>query len=362
MNRRVIVCALSRLTYAAVLALGLPACSNFDDSRYLPTSPENQNALSLTVDKTSIPADGFSTATLTARVSANASAGNRTITFTTTVGTFVGAAGDGTMIESTVASDGATSVQLRSSRTLQTATVTARVKGNTALAKQQTVTFDAVTAQDILRVSTASSAVPADGSTITPITAEVAAALPADRRRVTFTTSLGTFVADPAAPVLGDSARRTINVDADGSNRAVAYLRSMNTELGQAIITAKVDATPSVSADTSVQFVRAFPTQVLVTTSAPTVSANFGATGITVTATLLRDVGTPTANTVVTFKAVDSAGADRSFFTNVQRSSAEGVVTAVFTPGTGAALGTLIITATVDGTAISGTARVVVTN
>ena len=261
MNRRVAVRALSRLASIAVIALGLPACSNFHESRYLPTSPDWQNALQLTVDKPSIPADGFSTATLTARISPNASAANRTIEFTTTVGAFVGATGDGKMIESVVASDGVTSVQLRSSRTVETATVTATVKGNDEFTKQQTVTFDAVSAEDILRVFATTAPIPADGASITPITAEVAAGLPAGRREVTFTTSLGTFVADPAAPVEGDSARRTIAVEADGSNRAVAYLRSLNTELGQAVVTAKVDSTPAVSANTSVQFVRAFPTQ-----------------------------------------------------------------------------------------------------
>lgn len=354
--------ALSRAVLLAVLAFGLPACSSYDDSLYLPTSPDRVNALELTIDKPSIPADGFSIATLVARIDPNASPANRTITFTTTVGAFVGAPGDGTTLESVVASDGSTSVQLRSTRTVQTATVTATVKGNTELTKKQTVTFDTVNAQDILRVSTPSTSAPADGATITPITAEVASGLPAGRRQVTFTTSLGTFVADPAAPVLGDSARRTVNVEADGSNRAVAYLRSMNTEVGQAIITAKVDSSPAVSANASVQFARAYPTQVLVTTSAPTAAANFTSTGIMVTVTLLREVGTPTVGTVVRFKAVDAAGIDRSHFTAIGRSNESGVLTAVFTPGTGAALGPLVITVTVDGTSVSGTTNVVVVN
>jgi hypothetical protein len=361
LNPGVDVRTLLRLTMLGTIALGLPGCSNYDDSRYLPTSPDRQGALELTVDKTSIPADGFSTATLTARISANATAANRIIKFTTTVGTFVGAPGDGKLIESTVTSDGVTTVQLRSERTVQTATVTAAVKGNDTLVKQQSVTFDVAPAGDILRVSTTTSAVPADGATITPITAEVAAGLPSGRRKVTFTASLGTFVGDPANPVQGDSARRTVDVDADGSNRAVAYLRSVNTEIGQAIVTVKVDATPAVSANTSIQFVRAEPTRVLVTTDATTVSAA-STTGINVTVTLLRDIGIPTSGTVVRFRAVDSSGADRSFFAQVQRSQADGTLTAVFTPGVGTALGTLVITATVDGTSVSGTARVTVTN
>jgi len=360
MNQGVAVRTLLRLTMLAVIALGLPACSNYDDSRYLPTSPERQGALELTVDKTSIPADGFSTATLTARISANASAANRTIKFTTTVGSFIGATGDGKLIESTVASDGVTKVQLRSERTVQTATVTASVKGNDTIVKQQSVAFDVAPATDILRVTTTASSVPADGATITPITAEVAAALPSTRRKVTFTASLGTFVGDPANPVQGDSNRRTVEVDADGSNRAVAYLRSVNTEVGQAIVTVKVDDTPAVSANTSIQFVRAQPTQVLLTTSATTVSAA-STTGIVVTVTLLREVGIPTSGTVVRFKAVDSSGADRSFFAQVERSKADGTLTATFTPGAGTALGLLVITATVDGTSVSGTARVTVT-
>jgi hypothetical protein len=350
---------LARFACAAGAAAALAGCSNFDQSRYLPASPDVQNALQLTVDKTSIPADGFSIATLTAKISPDASASNRTITFTTTLGTFVGAAGAGKTIDSVVASDGTTSVQLQSDRSIATATVTATVKGNNTLSKQQTVTFDAVPATDILQVSTTTNPVPADGATLTPITATVAAALPAGQRTVTFTTSLGTFVADPSAPVQGDSARRSIAVDADGSNRAIAYLRSLNTEIGQAVVAVKVESTPSVSANTSIQFVRAAPTRMLVTTNQPSVTASF-TSSVTVTVKLLRDVGTPSVGTIVRFTAVDSAGVDCSFFSNITQSDATGTVTASFSPGTAAAPGTAVITATVDGAGVSGTVKIVV--
>jgi hypothetical protein len=120
-------------------------------------------------------------------------------------------------------------------------------------------------------------------------------------------------------------------------------------------VTATVDASPTVTATTSVQFTPASPQRVLVTTDQPTVKQAFGPT-IKVTATLVRDSGVPTQQTIVTFKAVDSGGVGRGVFTNISRSDAKGEATADFAPGTSSALGTMVITASVES--VSGTATV----
>ena len=352
--------ALIRLAIVVAAASACAACENFHSDRYLPSAPDTVNALSLTVAPASIPADGFSTTTVTAQISAGADADKRVIKFTTTTGTIVGASGNGTEIERTVDTSGAATIELRSSRTVESATVTASVKEVATVSTSRVVTFVAVPAADIIRLSSSASSAPADGATITALTAQIAVALPAGRRSVTFTSSLGTFVADPTAPTNDDLNRKTFSTDADGTGRAVAYLRSRKTELGQAIVTAKVDEPPSVSTSISLDFVRAHPERMLLTTNSPTVTASFTATGIVVTATLIRAIGTPTTGAIVRFRATDSAGADRSFFTSITRSDEAGVVTATFSPGTGAALGPLVITATVDGTSVSAQTTVVV--
>src|SRR5689334_7594553 len=109
--------------------IGVAACNGFDQKRYLPTSADFQAALVLSADKTSIPADGFSTATITASITRDAAPSRRTIVFSTTNGTFAGSGEpETTKIEATVDSSGTASVQLRSSRTIESATVTATVK------------------------------------------------------------------------------------------------------------------------------------------------------------------------------------------------------------------------------------------
>lgn len=150
--------------------------------------------------------------------------------------------------------------------------------------------------------------------------------------------------------------KRETAVDATG-DRAVVYLRSPSDRIGEAIVTASVDNSPAVSATTSVRFVRAYPETVLVTTDKPTVAASFDSS-IRITVALVRNSGKPTEGTVVTFLATDAGGTIRGFFTNVSRSSSTGVVVADYSPGPTAALGTMVITATVDGTSTSGQARV----
>jgi hypothetical protein len=351
----VIVRRLSLLVPIVIVSVvALSGC--YDQSRYLPTSPDFQDALTLAVAPPTIPSNGFATTTITASVSPATAPTKRTIVFKTTAGTFVGSGSPETdTIESLVNdTSGSTSVQLRSSRTVQTATVTATVKGVNGLAKEVQIAFAPSASSDVIRLSAASSA-PADGQSMTALTADIAAGLPSTRRRVTFTTTLGSFVASDD-PQQDGGLKRDTAVDATG-DRAVVYLRSPSDRVGEAIVTASVDSSPAVSATTSVRFVRAYPERVLLTIDKPTVLASFDSS-VRVTVTLVRDFGVPTEGTVVTFLATDAAGTIRGSFTNVSRSSKTGVVLADFSPGPMAALGPLTITATVDGTTTSGQVRV----
>ena len=95
-----------------------------------PTSVPPGELISLTASASSIPADGVSRVTLTAQIPANASSGNRTVTFTSTSGTLVGGApGNGGSMSLALQADvdGRATAQLQSPTLVGAAQVTAAV-------------------------------------------------------------------------------------------------------------------------------------------------------------------------------------------------------------------------------------------
>jgi hypothetical protein len=328
----------------------------FDKDAFSPSSPSVVGALQLERSPAAIPADGFSTTLVTATLSADAALTHRTVVFATTAGTFAGAPDDGRTLERTVElSTSTATAQLRSSRTVEVARVTATVKDVPGLGREVLVTFTAPTVSDIITVSAPASAL-ADGATITPVTAEISGALPADRRTVRFTTTFGGFVGDPN--ITDGSATSSTEADADGGNRAVAYLRSPSSGIGVAFVTARVDSTPAVSATTQVQFTRAAAQQVLVTVDKAALTQD-DTSSLMVTATLVREPGVPTEGTIVTFRAVDEGGVERGLFTKVERSNASGVATAEYSPGSLTPIGRITISASADGHSDSAQVQIV---
>lgn len=111
------------LPAALVALLG---CSESDPQR----SVAPGDLIALTASSAAIPADGVSRVTFTALIPANASAGNRTVTFTSTGGTLVGGTpGSGTSMSLAVPADveGRAVVQLQSPTRPGSAQVTAQV-------------------------------------------------------------------------------------------------------------------------------------------------------------------------------------------------------------------------------------------
>jgi len=341
----------------AVALMAVTCGQRFAKDDFSPTSPSVVDALQLAPARQSIPADGFSAATVTATLSAESALKFRTVVFTTTRGTIVGASGDGLTLERSVeVSTRTATVQVQSSRTVETTRVTATVKDVEGLGREVLIDFAPPVASDILRVTAGADSAPADGATLVPITAEISGALPAARRTVTFTTTAGLFVGNPA--VSDGSATSTIKQDADSSNHTTVYLRSPSDRIGTAFVTALVDSEPAYSASTSVQFVRAAAKQMTITLDKAAV-ANDETSSVGITVSLIREPGVPTQGVVVTFEGVDSAGRTRGLFTSVSRSDATGDVKATFTPGTEAALGPLRIRASADGLTASATVQII---
>lgn len=259
-----------------------------------------------------MPADGFSRITITAQLGSTASTTSRAVAFKTTAGTFVGAASPGKDASVNADSAGVAKVELRSSTDIEQATVTATAGGVT---RTLTIAFLAVNPADIIRVSTSSNVVPADGETILQVVAQVAAGLQSNQREVSFTTSIGSFV---------KSGNQTATETAGLDQRAVVDLKASPT-IGTARVTATVNG---VRAETTMAFVAALPQRVEVVVPV-SIKAN---EEVTVTAKLFRTPGNVSRDRVVTFTAVDPDGKTIGVFHNVQVSAGDGTAAALFTP------------------------------
>jgi hypothetical protein len=317
----------------------------YKDEHHSPTDPVYAGAMTLSTSVSSIPADGFSRVTITATLKPDTASNKRAIAFTTTAGTFVGAASPGKTTTVTADFSGAATVELRSSTDVETALVTATDGGVTHTVN---IPFTPVTTADIVRISTSKSSVPADGASVIQVIADIAPGLQGTQRSVTFTTSVGKFV---------DGGGTTVTATAGVDNRAVVDLQAPDTPT-----IARVAASANgAKAETSVTCIAALPERVEVDVKF-SIAANEDAT---VTAKLSRTIGKVTKDRVVTWSAVDNDGKAIGVFHNVHVSAADETATTLFTPNGTAYRGPITIkasTPSASGGIASGEARAVITN
>ena len=307
-----------------------------------------ENGLILTASPTSLPADGFSLADLTARVELGDTPTARQVVFVTSIGSLVGAgtvADDGRQITVDVDSDGVALAQLKSNRTVGSAFIRAHVEGLIQIADELTIAFTPVVPDQILQLSSSRTTADADGASRIQIFANISPSLPTGERQVTFKSELGTFT----------NGMKDDMATADASNRATVTLVAPRI-VGLDRVRAEV---AGVTDDVTIDFVRALPDRILVDPGGTQLMAGFEFNS-TVTATLVRvnSPGDVTEKTAVAFKVVDPAtGSELPFtFTGVTLSNADGVATAVLTAGPSAFRGPARIEASVEGTAVVGSA------
>ena len=291
-----------------------------------------EEVFDVSISKSSIPADGFSTSLLTATLKKIGTVQQRAVRFETSAGLLI-APGQPAMRAVTLTADstGKAVVELQSERTVTTARI--RVTAFD-VGREFTVAFTSAEPSEIITLSTDPSAVPADGATPIVLSARIASSVPAPRRSVTFRTTLGQLIPTSVA-------------DADGSN--IARVSLVSTTAGVARVTATVDST---TAETTVQFTTALPDRVIV---APDVVQLKSGGSTTIRVTLLRNAGSVSSRHEVTYSARTAGGAALGSFSRVTLVES-GTSTAMFNVDTTAYLGEVIITATVGG--VSGTARV----
>lgn len=308
------------LALGLALAAALGCDSGYDRNEFnTPTDPGAQ-FLQLSAQGSSLPADGVSQVILTATISPDSL--KRDVIFTTTAGTLVGGTGTtDTERTVTVNSSGQASIQLRSSLTPGTARVTATVKDATQVAQSVNITFSVPGADDLIQFTAAPSSAPADGATPTTFIVRISPQIPSGSRTVQFQTTAGSFVRG------GTDQDETVPATA---NDTATILLFSPTDVGEGIVRATL---AGVSREVRIRFDRANPDSIVLSMSKTTVKDN---EEVTVTATLLRTLGTVTKDTPVTFEATQDDNDDKVFgFFNssVALTDATGVATITFTPG-----------------------------
>jgi hypothetical protein len=337
-----------RLTGLLLGVFLLIAGGCYKESSYSPTDPQVTGALTLApADGTlSIPADGVSRVTLVATIAAGADSDKRVITFTTSSGSFVGAtASNGTTVDVTAGSDGRALVILQSSQRVETAIVTAVVKGSANVSAQRQIQFTAPNPDDVLRFVTAPATAPADGQTITLFTVAVSPSVTTGT--VTFSSTAGTF---PTATV-------PIGID----HTATAGLMSSKTPgAGTVSATLNGGGTSGFSRQVPFRFEIALPNVISVVVDSLTVMPGGK---VHVTAHLTRSIGQVTANTIAVFSAEDANGNGVGGFENVTvvqpgAGASDSIATADFLPGATAAPGPVTISVGTDPASVTGSTTI----
>lgn len=351
MSRRTLPRTLAGSLLATLLSAALLA-GCYHKSDYSPSAPAAAGALSLTTadGSFSLPADGVSRLTLVAKIPADADADKRTVTFTTSTGTLVGAPGSGLTLDVPADSQGRAVVDLQSSTRVETAIVTASVKGAANVAAQLQIAFTAPNPNDLLRFVNAPQTAPADGATVSLFTVAVAPSVTTGT--VTFSSSTGgTFSPNPAPIGLDHTATSGLTSPKTlGTATVVATLSTGGTGNG-------------FSRQTIITFVAALPDAITITVD----NASIPASGtVQLTAHLTRLTGVVTANTAVVWSARDASGNAVGTFVNQTvaqpaASGTEATATATYSPGAGTAPGPITITAGTNPPSVTGSTTITVT-
>lgn len=241
--------AVAGLTLAFTLALTY-GCHKPDE--YVLASDEavaTQQLFTLTVDgDATLPADGFSSRTLRARLG-DVSQGSRTVRFSATAGSLrVGTQTLGDSAAVLTDLNGEASVQLVSARQVATARVEALVEGtDPPLLQIISLDFVPVAPQSVIAFVEPPDSILANGLDVAPFTVRIAPRLQGEDRVVVFRTTAGRFAFAP-----DDSTAQERRVEADADGLATAHLLSPDTE-GQGLVSATVKG---FTQEASVRFVR----------------------------------------------------------------------------------------------------------
>ena len=335
----------------ALLAGALLLASRcYDQASYQPTAPEVRGALVLRSEdgRTSLPADGLSRLRLVAEISADSALGRRTIVFTASRGTLIGGTDAGNGVRKVEAdATGQAAIDLQSSQQVESSEVSASVDQVAGLTQRLVIAFVAADPNETIRFTASPAHAPADGATLSTFSVQVSPALPAGTM-VSFAATAGKFAPENGSPV---------SRPVDGSFTASADLISPAT-LGPGRVSATAN---NVTRQVTIQFDRAPPNLITVSTQGKVQVKADNADTVTVVGTFLRDIGQVTEGTVATFSGRDSNGQSVGFFRDVGTVTVVGSgrqATATFLAGDTTYRGRVTLTVGADGSAVTGVAEI----
>jgi adhesin/invasin len=296
---------------------------------------KREEVFDVSVSRTSVPADEFSTTTITVTLKRLGTLEQRAIKFETTLGTLIAPGLPSGRVETITANAAGTAVvELQSEKF----TGTARVRVTALdISHEFDISFTPLAAEDVFDVSVSRQSIQADGFSTTTITVTLKRPGTAQQRVARFETSAGTLI------VPGQAGSRAVTVPADAASRAVAELQSDKT-----VGTARVRVTVlDISEEFDIAFTAVNPAQIITVSVEPSSGPADGVTPLLVTATVVA--GLPAGRRTVAFRtslgqllplAVDADGSNMARATLVST-----------TPGVAR------ITATVDGSTAETTAQ-----
>lgn len=300
-----------------------------------------------------IPADGYSKVTLEASLlTGEADPTNQKIDFSATGGTLIGGAaisdGRAVRVDGTLKAR----IELVSSTTVGAVTVRASVDAVPAINREVTVSFVPVVVDSVIRFSTSNVVAPADGATLTPLRIDLADEIPLDQRAVSLEVTSGVF--EP-------SNNSTITIPKSQASTIDLVLRSASLSQVGTLRATVAGFTTSVN----VRFDPALPDTILVDASGSSLQSG-SSHSLSLTARLIRSIGTVTPGTFVSFSTSDSAGTPVLIgsFRDVGVSDNFGHVTATYSAGNSSYRGRLFLVGRVVSVAkvISGEIEVEITD
>lgn len=340
---------MNKLTALFGISFVLLGCHDAD--QYSPTSPDYQQALVLEASPASLPADGFSTSTVTATISPAADQPNRMIVFECSCALVDGAS----PLERTVGADGRASVRVRADQQPGSVVVRVKVKAIPAVAAEVVIEQTLADPDETIRLSVSQGTALADGASTTAVVAYVSTKIPAANREVSFLATRGTFLQS-------EGGAKSAKVTPDQSGHARVDFVSDATP-GIVRITATAFA---VSRETAIELIPAFPESIVVQPDKESIKAtSSGADGsVSLSIDMRRTIGNASAGLVPIITVVDPAtGAEIPvLLRNVTPTSSSGTAQAVVIAGPVAFRGIARIEVRVAGSTTVGTANIEITD
>ena len=337
---------LASFALIALAALLLTAGRCYDKEDFSPTAPETRDALVLSTATGAItlPADGISRLRIVAQISPDASPDRRTVLFSKSAGTLLGTADANGKVAVPADGTGRATIELQSAQQVGESVVTAEIKDVPGVTRQLVIGFVPANLNEVVSFTSAPASAPADGASTSSFTVRLSSALPVGTQ-VTFRTTAGKF--QP-----GDV--DTVTLTADASYTVTADLKSPST-IGPARVTATAQ---NVSREATIEFRRALPDHITVSTNGTSTVQPSTSAGVTVIGTFLRDIGKVTQGTVATFSANRESGPAVGFFRDITTVGADGKATATFIPGQTTEGGRVTLTLGAEGTSVTGTTTI----